>query len=274
MFTFPSVYFNAKDTLECGQTFRFEPFENGFFVTAWDKACYIFTCGATTTIECPDEENDYWKNYFDLETDYSKIVERAKGYDVEFLTLSAESGKGVRILKQREEEMIISFIVSQNNNIPRIKKILNAICQNLGEKKSFLGREYYTFPTMEKLAGADESFFSSIGAGYRAKYLVFAARKLRDEGVERLKELDTAALKTELLKFLGIGEKVANCIILFGFSRPAFPVDTWIEKLYRENFGGTLTDRGAITRFFEDKFGADSGYIQQYLFYYKRSKEN
>lgn len=264
-------YFNPEQALDCGQTFRFHAFKEGFFVTAADRACYIRTDGIKTYVECPDCDGQFFYDYFDLGRDYSAIIKRAKEFGVPLLTRACDGCAGLRLLNQNREEMIYSFIISQNNNIPRIKGIIGRICEGLGEKKEFAGEEYFTFPSTRALASADREFFRAAGAGYRDEYLVSVSRDISARGIERLEGLDGAALKTELLKFKGVGGKVADCIALFGFSRrDSFPVDTWIEKIYREDFGGELTDRKAINNFFIKKFGDISGYVQQYLFYAKR----
>lgn len=266
---FDSRYFNPEHTLECGQIFRFYPFGQGYIVLSADKACYVYTKGDTTTVECDDE--DYFRGYFDLEKDYSEIVERAKRHNIPLLTRSAEEFKGLRLLNQNREEMLYSFIISQNNNIPRIKGIISRICRGLGEKKQFLGEEYYTFPSTSALASAGKEFFKNAGCGYRDSYLAETSARVLKEGIARLDNLDTASLKKELLTYKGIGGKVADCISLFGFGkRDSFPVDTWIEQVYREDFNGVLTDRSKITDYFTQLFKEDSGYIQQYLFYGKR----
>jgi N-glycosylase/DNA lyase len=269
---YPKEYFNIYDTLSCGQIFRFYPFKDGYLVISKNLACYIVYEGDNTIIY--SENSKYFRNYFDLETDYFKIVEKAKSYNIDYLTKAAEYGKGIRILKQDSYEMFISFIISQNNNISRIKGILKNLCENLGEKQEFMGETYYSFPKAEIIAQMNESFFKSLGFGYRAAYIESTAKVLLNTDIDMLKKLDTALLKKELLKFKGIGGKVADCILLFGFNRfDSFPVDTWIYKLYREDFCGNECNREKITEYFLDMFKEYSGYIQQYLFYYKRENK-
>jgi len=171
--------------------------------------------------------------------------------------------------------MLFSFLISQNNNIPRIKKIINSLSEKLGAKKRFLDYEYYAFPTASALQGASEELLKECGLGYRAPYLKILSNEILTNNLLcKLKDLNEESLKAELLKIKGIGEKVANCALLFGFYKTkSFPVDVWIEKIYREDFGGKLTDRSKITAFFIDEFAFDAGYFQQYLFYYKRSLE-
>ncbi len=267
--TYDAKYFNPLHTLDCGQIFRFEPFGEGFFVCSGDKACYVHSDGKTTFVESQDGE--YFYNFFDLARDYSEIVKRAQGYNVPLLTRSAAACSGLRLLNQQKEEMIFSFIISQNNNIPRIKGIISKICAELGEKREFLGKEYSAFPSCAALASAGVEFFRRAGCGYRDAYIDETAKRICAEGIENLEKLNTYELKKALTGYKGIGGKVADCIALFGFSRrDSFPVDTWIEKIYREDFGGTLTDRNKICSFFLETFGENSGYMQQYLFYGKR----
>lgn len=268
-FDYDSEYFNPQHVLECGQTFRFHPFKDGYVVYSGDKACYVRVDGAKTVVECDD--GDYFYEYFDLNRDYSQIVNRAKSHGVPLLSRSADVCRGLRLLNQNKEEMLYSFIISQNNNIPRIKLIISRICEGLGEKREFLGEGYYAFPTTEKLAGAGVDFFTKAGCGYRDNYLAETSARILCEGIARLENLPTAELKKQLLTYKGVGPKVADCVALFGFGkRDSFPVDTWIERIYREDFNGALTDRNKITDYFLGLFGEDSGYIQQYLFYGKR----
>ncbi len=266
---FDGTYFNPKDCLECGQIFRFYPYEKGYKVFSGSEACYVYSEANSTVFECKDA--DYFYNFFDLTRDYAQINERIKGYGVPVLTRAADICKGVRILNQNREETIFSFIISQNNNIPRIKGIIEKICRALGEKRIFLGEEYYTFPSAAVLAEQPPEFYKALGTGYRDVFLSQTAEKIAQNGITYLENLNTAELKKQLLTYKGIGPKVADCIALFGFHRTdSFPVDTWIEKLYREDFGGTLTNREKINAYFCGKFGEDSGLVQQYLFYAKR----
>ena len=273
---FDSQNFNILDTLECGQVFRFLPYEKGYKVFSIDKCAYAYAENQTTVIECEDNHYDYFYNYFDLDRDYNKINKRAKDLGVEIITKSAELGKGIRLLNQDLFEVSVSFIISQNNNIPRIKSIIEKLCFSLGEKKTFLGEEYYAFPTAKAMSKMDVEFYKSIGLGYRAEYVKNFASLVSDGlDLSVLKTLDTIDLKNRLISFKGIGPKVADCITLFGYKKSdSFPVDTWIEKVYREDLDGALLDRKKIAIELSKRFKDDAGYIQQYLFYYKRSLES
>ena len=264
-----AAYFNPRDVLECGQIFRFIPFKEGYKVFSADKACYVHTQKDRTLIEC--EDGDYFYNFFDLGRDYAAIIEKANSFGVPLLTRGATLGAGLRLLNQSAEEMIYSFIISQNNNIPRIKGIIERICEKLGEEREFMGEKYHAFPSSAALAAQGAPFYKQLGAGYRDNYLAATSARIAAEGIEMLYPLPTPQLKKQLTTYTGIGPKVADCISLFGFGRrESFPVDTWIEKLYREDFGGTLKDRNKINAYFCNLFGEDAGYMQQYLFYAKR----
>jgi N-glycosylase/DNA lyase len=268
-FDFDATYFNPEDVLECGQIFRYTPYEKGYKVYSSDKACYVYMDGCKTVVECDDP--DYFYNYFDLDRDYSEIVEKAKSFNIPTLSHAAEAGKGIRILNQNSEEMIYSFIISQNNNIPRIKGIISRICAGLGDKREFLGEEYYTFPTSAILAEKDAAYYKQLGLGYRDSFIADTSRRIAAEGITHLYNFNSAQLKKELLTYKGIGPKVADCICLFGFGKAdSFPVDTWVEKLYKEDFYGKETNRNKINLYFTNLFKEYSGYVQQYLFYAKR----
>lgn len=274
---YSSEFFNILDTLECGQVFRFKRLNNGFLVNSLDKACYVCQTGDKTVIECEKADKDYFYNYFDLANDYSKIVERAKAFNLAVITTSANLGKGIRILRQDSTEMLFSFVISQNNNITRIKGIIERLCARLGKKKTFLGQEYFAFPQVAEMANQSLEFYKEIGLGYRAEYVLRLAKSLVEGQIDlnEISTLPTEKLTKELIKIYGVGEKVANCVTLFGFNRSdSFPVDTWIEKVYKQNFNGKEVGRNKICQELKAKFGLDAGYIQQYLFYYKRSLEN
>lgn len=267
--SYPSTYFSVKATLECGQLFRFKLCRAGYMVFSADKACYIYERDKSTFILSDDP--DYFYNYFDLARDYSEIYKKALSYNIPSLNKAADFGRGIRILNQNAEEAIYSFIISQNNRIPRIKDIISRVCSALGEEKFFNGEKFYAFPSSNALAEKPASFYKELGAGYRDVFLAETARRICAEGITGLYSLSTQQLKQRLLSYKGIGPKVADCAALFGFGRTdSFPVDTWLAKVYAQDFNGNYTDRKKITAFFEELFGDYSGYMQQYLFYAKR----
>lgn len=262
-------YFKAKDILECGQVFRYQKFEDSYTVFAKDNIAIIKTGEKDIEITC--NNTDFFKDYFDLTTDYGKIIDRLNVNPL--MEQAVKSGKGIRILKQDPFETLISFIISQNNHIPRIKSIIEKLCQSLGEKKSFKGITYYAFPNPEIMSKQPTDFYRKIGAGYRAEYLKDTAVKVASGfDLKEIFNLSSVEGKKKLRVLLGVGPKVADCILLFAYNKPdVFPVDTWIKKVYYEYFNGGETDSVKISGFFTDKFKELSGYAQQYLFYYKRN---
>ena len=269
-----SEFFNAKDTLECGQVFRYSESNGVYTIYSLDKFAKVYTKDNYTYLE--SENIEYFLNYFDLKTDYSLIFNSILALNNDFLAKTARLGKGIRILKQDVTETAFSFIISQNNNIKRIQQTIEKLCKALGKKVIKNGVEFYAFPSVSALANASLDFYKSIGLGYRAEYIKgFAILLNGGYNLEDLRSLTTSQITSELLKVKGIGKKVADCITLFGYSKTdSFPVDTWIEKIYKQNLNGTQKDRVKISSELLEKFGDLSGYIQQYVFYYKRSLEN
>lgn len=267
-------FFNVKDTLECGQIFRFKPFEKGYLVFSKDRACYACNENGKAIIECKTDDEEYFRNFFDLSRDYSSIYSRAKKSEYDIVSLAAEAGKGIRILNQDKTETLFSFLTSQNNRIPRIKSIIERTCSARGVKNSFSGEEYYSFPLPKELFDENVGFYNGLGYGYRSDFIRSTAKRLIENAdeLDEMTALSTKELKESLMSFKGVGPKVADCVSLFAYHKTdAFPVDTWIEKLYREDFNGAEKNRNKINEFFVNSFGEDSGYIQQYVFYYKRS---
>lgn len=267
-------FFNVKDTLECGQIFRFKPFEKGYLVFSKDRACYACNENGKAIIECKTDDEEYFRNFFDLSRDYSSIYSRAKKSEYDIVSLAAEAGKGIRILNQDKTETLFSFLTSQNNSIPRIKSIIERTCAARGVKNSFSGEEYYSFPLPKELFDENVGFYNGLGYGYRSDFIRSTAKRLIENAdeLDKMTALSTKELKESLMSFKGVGPKVADCVSLFAYHKTdAFPVDTWIEKLYREDFNGAEKNRNKINEFFVNSFGEDSGYIQQYVFYYKRS---
>ena len=257
--------FNIQEILDCGQVFSYKKLSaKEYVVVSLDKVANIKIGDEKTVINT--KFVDYFYNYFDLDTDYEEIKK-------EICTLQSDfdkffcGGNSIRILRQDAYQTIISFIVSANNNIKRIKKILFAISQKFGQK---LSDDLFSFPTAKQLMSATEEDFKKLGAGYRSAYLVDTIKMLQtqDFDIEKLKQLDTKSLKQRLLQLKGVGNKVADCILLFGFARTdVFPVDTWIRKAYSFFCNKKRNDK-QISEYFVDLFKNCSGYAQQYIFNY------
>lgn len=264
-------FFSAEQILNSGQVFRFYPYMQGYLLFAGSHIAYLRQSGDETVIECSDE--DYFYNYFDLCTDYRKITEEIKKYP--FMNDALIAGRGIRILRQERLETLISFIISANNNIKRISNIIQNICRELGEEKEFNGIRYNAFPNLPQLSYADTKFFLNAGAGYRAAYLAKTISALNGGfDLDSVDEMDLSEARKSLMSLSGVGRKVCDCILLFSYYRQdVFPVDTWIEKVYNDYIErGAKISRNKMADNFENMFGGLSGYIQQYLFYYKRNK--
>ena len=263
-FTCSAEYLSVQDTLECGQVFRYYDLGDGYYgVFSRNKYAQLYTEGDTVVVQTRD--GDYFRNYFDVDNDYAETVARISAISP-LMQQAAECGKGIRILRQDPNEMLYSFMISANNNIKRIQKIVERLCEGAGEMTEF----GYAFPTMQKLGQMPQEFFSSLGAGYRDKFLYEASRRTTEYDVGALATLDTATARKELLSFKGVGPKVADCILLFGLNHgDVFPVDTWLKKVYHAYFESGLAD-SAISDYFCQIFGKDAGLCQQYLFYFQR----
>lgn len=266
---FDDVDFCPRHIFECGQIFSYreQPSENGetWTVLSGDRKAVLERRRAGFFIVTDSPE--YFERFFDLETDYGAIKSELSAFDI--LKAPISFGYGIRILKQQLFETLISFIVSANNNIKRIRLILDRLRDGYGADMG----GYHAFPTRERLLRVTESEFAALGAGYRDKYLYRTVRQADEETLALWSALPTVELRKRLLDLSGVGPKVADCILLFGFGRgDVFPVDTWIEKMYRKFYGDTSDiGREKIRQKLTDIFGELSGFAQQYLFYYMRS---
>lgn len=258
--------FDAKSILSCGQMFRFFETENGFDVITGKNLAHVYEEGDNVIIESNNPER--FVEFFDLDTDYGEIKQKLSAEPI--LKDAIEFGKGIRIAKGEPEEIIFQFIVSQNNNIKRIQKIIEKISE-IGEP---INEKYKAFPSAKVLAKMPEEFFKNLGAGYRDKFLMQTAKILSETNISEKQRLQTKELDIWLQSLPGVGPKVASCILLFGFNRTeCFPVDTWIEKVYRKYFYKGEMTRPEISAFLSDKFETMSGIVQQYLFnYFQKNK--
>ncbi len=253
--------FILADTLDCGQAFRWKRDENGVWSgIAKGKLLELYSDDngnivlKNTTLS---EYNSVWKEYFDMDRNYGEIISEISSNEI--LKSAAEFGKGIRILKQEPFETVCSFIISQNNNIPRIKGIIERLTENFGEKIT----GGYLFPTAKKLAELSVEDLAPIRSGFRAKYIIDAAKKYAageiDESILRDGDINSARLELEKIK--GVGPKVADCVLLFGYGRiEAFPRDVWIKRAVQVLFDGNLPTEA-------EKY---AGIVQQYIFHYAR----
>lgn len=257
--------FVVEHILDCGQVFRYRNEGDCHTILSKDKICLLQKSESCVIMKTDDV--DYFIGYFDLDNDYTAVRDGLRAY--EGLNDAIEYGKGIRILRQDAFETIISFIVSANNNIPRIKGILERMCERLGEQKN----GYYAFPTAERLAEADVELFREIGAGYRAEYISDTAKKLVGYDFDEIRKADTATARKTLMGLKGIGGKVADCILLFAFGKTdLFPMDTWSKKIYSALGFPEEKNPSKMEQRLVERFGKDAGIAQQYLFYYYRNK--
>lgn len=271
--------FDAKAIFTCGQAFRWYEEKNGSFTTVHlgrvlnvlnedDKVIF-----KGTNLE---EFNEIWIDYFDLNTNYQSI--RKSLANNEILANAMEYGKGIRILNQNHFEMLISFIISANNMIPRIRKSIEVISMRYGK---FIcedeNRKYYSFPTVEELSKATvEELRGFAKVGFRDKRIFDTVNMIKNENIDldSFENLETDNLREELLKFSGVGNKVADCIMLFSYKRgEVFPVDVWIKRVMEELFIKEETPVKKISKEADRIFGKYAGYAQQYLFYYGREEK-
>ena len=274
--------FELKDIFDCGQCFRWNMEENESYTGVIKSGVInikkigknVFIKGITDTNL---EEIVY--NYFDLKTDYKKIKADFSNID-KYMKESTEFGEGIRILNQDLWECIISFIISANNNIPRIKKIIESISKKYGKKVVFENKNYYLFPTPEELSVASVEDLRNLGLGFRDKRVFETTRKVLNKEIdlERLIQIDNSEkIKEELLKLDGVGPKVADCIMLFSMQRyDVFPIDVWVRRvmndLYIKCENEEAVSKKEILKLADEKFGNLAGIAQQYLFYWRREQ--
>lgn len=273
------IDFDLDHIFDCGQCFRWEKNPDGSYTgTAHGK---IVTMDYNKENKCltihnatEEDFHNIWRNYLDLDRNYSEIKSLLKQRDT-VIAQAIDYGYGIRILNQEKWETLLSFIISQNNNIPRIKKNINSLAEVMGEYLGeYNGKEYYSLPSPEVLAAAEIEDLSSCKLGYRAKYLIETARKVRDEGIDSLEALGSAEISADktleaLRQYCGVGPKVANCISLFSMGKiESFPIDTWVKKVMNQLYGIDEKNMKEMARFAAETFGEYGGIAQQYLFYY------
>lgn len=273
---------NAKDfdlchIFDCGQAFRFNRTgENTYMGVASGKALCISQKGADIILHETSYKDfeEVWYEFFDLGTDYSKIKEKVS-VD-EYMKEATAHGGGIRILKQDLWETIISFIISASNNVPRIKGIVERLCEAFGDEISYMGKTYYSFPSPQRLSQLTKEELGVIRAGFRDKYILDAADKINSGKIslDALKKMSTDEAKKTLTSISGVGNKVSDCILLFGLGRcESFPVDVWIKRIMEYCYFDSEQSIETVSRTAQQKFGEFGGYAQQYLFFWARENK-
>ena len=273
--------FELKHIFDCGQCFRWNE-ENNKSYTGVFKGNILNVKKENDTIIfkgiVKGNIKEVVEDYFDLKRDYSKIKNELSKIDSNLKT-SVEYGNGIRILNQDLIETILSFIISANNNIPRIKGIIERICKSYGDKITWNEKTYYTFPSLEQLKDVSVEEYRNLGLGFRDKRIYDTVHMLLEGKVDYKKwynEKDTLKVRDELLNLAGVGPKVADCILLFSDLKrfDVFPIDVWVRRvmneLYIKNPDEAKVNKKEIEKIAYQKFGNLEGIAQQYLFYWKR----
>ncbi len=260
--------FSPAEIFDCGQAFRWQVDDSGAYTgVAFGVPARVWKENGTAFIlSLEGAYEKIWHTYFDMGRNYKAL--RAEISREEALRDACEFGKGIRILRQEPWEALCSFIISQCNNIPRIKGIVEKLCRMCGNEIRFEENIYYAFPDAEAVSRLSNKELDTLRAGYRAPYISEAASGVaRGEiNLSEISALPTGYAKKELLKIAGVGEKVANCTLLFGMGKlDAFPVDVWMKRAIREFFGEGKFDYA--------RFGDYAGLAQQYMFHYMRNKK-
>ena len=283
--------FDLSDIFDCGQCFRFNKvnknIENDFEGVAFGKYLRVYQKDDKIYFDTtPEDFNNIWRNFFDIDRDYKKIFDMLREKD-DVLKKASDFCPGMRIIKQEPFECLISFIISANNNIPRIKKTIERLCENFGEPVGAgssrprnrtnvnLGREnpaptMYTFPSAEKIANLSLNDLEVIKSGFRAKYIHGAAKKVANGEINLDLVYDmTLDEGSEYLQWLkGVGVKIAACVLLFAYNKlESFPIDVWIKKVLEKYYSKDFPDFSPF-----DYFGEYAGIAQEYLYYYERKQ--
>lgn len=258
--------FSPINTFECGQCFRWNDMGDGSYIgISCGRVCLV----RDNILDCPSEDDEFWKAYFTFDVDYENIKNLLSKHD-EKLKKCIDYGSGLRILKQDVWETIVSFIISANNNIPRIKSIIETLCREFGSRIESRFGAFYSFPSAEKLSTLTLSDLAVLRVGYRDKYIIDAAQKVASKEVDlsQISSLSTDDAKAMLMKIKGVGSKVADCVLLFSLSRwEQFPKDVWINRILNDVYTVSGSD---VDEFIQKNYGEYAGFAQQYMYYYYR----
>lgn len=274
--------FNLKDIFECGQCFRWnENKDSSYTGIVKNNVIKIYQNNNNLIVKSYGEDNmeELFNFYFDMNTDYEKIKIKLSQID-SYMLESIKYGEGIRILNQDLWETIMSFIISANNNIPRIKGIIEKLSRTYGNEIIWNNEKYYSFPTVNQLSKATVEDFRKLGLGFRDIRMYETTKMILEKQIDLEKlhqEKDTNIVREELLKLSGVGPKVADCILLFSTLKrfDVFPIDVWVRRvmneLYIKNTDETKVSKKQILEIAQEKFGNLSGIAQQYLFYWRKN---
>lgn len=267
-------YFNLKETITCGQIFRYFESDNGYDVILKDRVINVYQIDKTLYISSNNERNleNVIIDYFDLNRDYKKINSILIKKDSNTKKY-IDSSYGMRIINQDNLEALYGFIISARNNVPSIKKAMHLIAEKYGKKIIFNNKEYYLFPEIYKLKDLTKEDFKSCLVGFRDKYLYNISQELVNNKLDLnlIEKLNTKEAINYLMSFPGIGKKVSSCILFFAYSRfDAFPIDRWVERVLKEEYN--LNKIVNMEEFANKKYGEYSALALQYMYNYRRNK--
>lgn len=278
MIKIENVDINLKDTVTCGQCFRyFINEDDSYTMILSDRVINIKQDNENLVIESNNEDNleNIIRNYFDLDRDYNSLNKDLLSIDASIKDC-IDGSKGLKILKQEPFEMLISYIISQNNKVTKISNSINYISQKYGTKIYFKNKNYYLFPTYEQIKDIDIDTLKESKVGFRDKYILEAIKYIKEDNlnVGKIKNLNTKDALVYLERIKGIGPKVASCILLFGYSRfDVFPIDTWVKKAMCYLYKDINPNQKAISEFAKEKYGNNCGLALQYMYHYMRNKK-
>ena len=265
--------FNLEETVTCGQIFRFFKQEDGSYdIILKDRVINVFMDGNFLCVSA-NNEKDLKKiviNYFDLDNDYALMDKFLINSDKKIVP-AVEFSKGLMMIRQDPFETVMEYIISANNGVPQIASALNNIARKYGKKIDFNDKEYYLFPTPKQLENVSIEDYRNCGVGFRDKYIYDTVMKINQKQVDldSMQKMNTSNLRKELLNLMGVGPKVADCILLFSCNREeVFPIDVWVERVMEKlYFNNESTTKKKILEYATSHFGSDAGIIQQHLFY-------
>ena len=263
---------NLNDAITCGQIFRYFVTNDKYTLILSDRVVELYEDNEYIYATSNNETNleNILINFLDLNRDYEKINQYLINNDNSLKTV-IESCKGFKIINSPSFEMIISYMISANNNVKNIQRSVNLLSLKYGKEVIFNNKKYYLFPTLDDMKKLNLNDYENLKLGFRSKYIYNLINNITNEDILRINELSTNDAILYLMSYKGIGLKIASCILLFGYKRlDVFPIDTWVKKYMKDIYG--ISDIKKIKDFTKDKYGKYSGLVIQYMFHSKRNK--
>lgn len=263
---------NLKDTITCGQIFRYEILDNSYIIILEDRVVELSEDDTYIYINSSNEVDieKIITDFLDLNRDYNEILSYLIKNDNNLIDIINDS-KGFKIINSPSFEMIISYMISANNNVKNIQRSVNLLSLKYGKEVIFNNKKYYLFPTLDDMKKLNLNDYENLKLGFRSKYIYNLINNITNEDILKINELSTNDAILYLMSYKGIGLKIASCILLFGYKRlDVFPIDTWVKKYMKDIYG--ISDIKKIKDFTKDKYGKYSGLVIQYMFHSKRNK--